>query len=490
MTESLAQDGRDAASALQRAAMRMSSEVQRAVQVGKFPQHSVYRPGEDDALGAAPALPKPSRNAFDRQPPPKPTPREVPPAVVAAAAAVGQAIAASQPPGAALPAAAPLPAAAAQVARPGGPQAGSSRSGGGGGGASIWCAAPAGVKPESRLAVDLPEVEFSYIERPWSHFLTRWAAIVTELQRIFSPQTAFSLLDLGSCSGFFCLQAAAAFPKAVVVGVEGSVGVGNGTTGVGGTQEQIIETKAIQTHMKWLQKLALPNCLVAPDVWDYQRVCALASSQRYLCDVMLSLSVVHHIDNVSVEQYEAAGLSRVEGSVSLMAKLLQLAPRHFVELPDRPWMDHVFVQYGTAQGFLNAVVASTGQQWQFLGPLVLSEWYGKRELWLLELVGGEDNDLVPTASLPQSALEAIFPRLLSSSSSVPLAPSPVGEQRRPPVPAAAPAKPAAGPRTQAEIGAGLLMAPTALLAAHLQLRDAMVSAEALLREMPKSTANA
>eukprot|EP00439_Symbiodinium_sp_Y106_P063747 s419_g9.t3 len=51
--------------------------------------------------------------------------------------------------------------------------------------------------------------------------------------------------------------------------------------------------------------------------------------------------------------------------------------------------------------------------------------------------------------------------------------------------AAAPARPAEPLQlSKADVGAGLLKAPTALLAAHLQLRDAMISAETLLRETP------
>eukprot|EP00434_Breviolum_minutum_P002775 symbB.v1.2.002440.t1/scaffold126.1/size312799/4 len=183
--------------------------------------------------------------------------------------------------------------------------ASSSKSGG-----SLWLTAPEGVTADARLAVRLPEAEFTYIDRPWQHFVTRWAAIDDGLQKAFGEEH-FSMLDLGSCCGFFSLQAAVAYPNAHIVGVEGSVGIGNGTIGIEGSQEQIIETKAIQTHLQWISRLKLPNCLVAPDVWDFNKVCAMASG-GYLCDVMLLLSVVHHMDNVSFEQYAAKGLNRVE----------------------------------------------------------------------------------------------------------------------------------------------------------------------------------
>jgi hypothetical protein len=75
-----------------------------------------------------------------------------------------------------------------------------------------------------------------------------------ELVHIFKDES-FSLLDLGSCHGFFSLQAAVGYPNSLVVGVEGSVGVGNGTTGLAGTEDDIISTKAIQTHCRWIDNL-------------------------------------------------------------------------------------------------------------------------------------------------------------------------------------------------------------------------------------------
>jgi len=318
-----------------------------------------------------------------------------------------------------------------------------------------------------------------------------------ELEKAFG-EAPFNMVDLGSCCGFFSVQAAAAYPQAFVIGVEGSVGVGNGTTGLDGTQDQIIETKAIQTHLRWLHKLQIDNCLLAPDVWDYRRVCSLAACGRPLADATLLLSVVHHIDNVSAEQYEAAGLDRVQGTVSLMAKLLELAPRHFVELPDRPWLDHIYAHFKSARAFLDAAVKATGKQWTFVGPLVVSEWYGRRELWLIEKARLQAGPM----PVPKETLKGLFPTLLPSALTpeatnsvsakalqaaqalqavqiehgMNTAPKPVLQASTAPLPKLAP-----GQLTQAEIGAGILMAPTALIAAHLQLRDAMMSAEALMQ---------
>lgn len=303
------------------------------------------------------------------------------------------------------------------------------------------------------------------------------------------------MLDMGSCAGFFSLQAAVAYPAAMILGVEGSVGIGNGTIGVDGSQEKIIASEGIQTHLRWIQRLNLRNCLVAPEVWDFDKVASLAAKQSYLCDVMLLLSVVHHMDQVSLEQYSAKGLTRVEGSLQLMAKLLQLAPRHFVELPDDPWLSHVYERFGTAQHFLRAAAEQSGKKWRFTGPLVISEWYGRRELWLME---------ANQEALPMLSLEAIFPKLLPLPSQASQA-APV-QQAAPVAPQASPAAPAApSPAVlpavaapseltslswQEDLGRAMLKAPTSLIAAHLALRDAMISAEAALQESTREAAPA
>eukprot|EP00929_Paragymnodinium_shiwhaense_P038836 TRINITY_DN20469_c0_g1_i1.p1 TRINITY_DN20469_c0_g1~~TRINITY_DN20469_c0_g1_i1.p1 ORF type:complete len:620 (+),score=115.15 TRINITY_DN20469_c0_g1_i1:76-1935(+) len=376
------------------------------------------------------------------------------------------------------------------------------------GGQSVWVSAPAGVSAESRLVVDLPTDEFTYIERPWAHFLTRWAGIDMELERMFGD-TPFTLIDLGSCNGFFSLQAAAGYPQATVLGVEGSIGVGNGVTGVDGTEQQIIETKAIQTHLRHIERLQLANCHIAPEVWTYNRICGLAALGRPISDAMLSLSVVHHIDNVSAEQYEAEGLTRVQGTVQLMAKLLCLSPRHIVELPDRPWIEHVHDAFGSHRAFLEAAAMASGRCWKFGGPLVQSIWYGRRELWLMEEVGAPGRG----GALPFQGLKALFPRVLSMQPRRPPVQQPYmpvghgnrqGQQfgypadgvrqpmlaQQPPArqPAYGQPNPSAmayqpGPMTPEELGAALLAAPTALIAAHVQLREAAATASVLLRDM-------
>lgn len=473
----------------------------------------------DDTLGAA--IPDVSKARASGRGDANRAARTVPPSVATAAAAVGQAVASAGGP-LALTGGGVLPSGLSS-----GPIGGLSKPGGrgGAGGSSKWTAAPYNTPPESRLVVELPDSEFTYIERPWSHFVTRWAAIDVELERCFG-EVPFSLLDLGSCCGFFSLQAAAGYPQALVIGVEGSVGIGNGTTGVGGSEDQIIATKAVQTHLRWIEKLYLPNCLVTPDVWDYRRVCQLAALGRPISNAMLSLSVIHHIDSVSTQQYTAGRLGHLEGTLSLMAKLLELAPRHFIELPDRPWLEHVHSAYGTARAFLQAAAEASGRQWSFVGPLCVSEWYGLRELWLIEEIGAD------RSAIPWQGLKALFPRILgvspqraldtgatpvvshssgiagaaaASANSAAAAAPPLPQQppAHPAVVGAAPGAPHGerpqeaqhpppqqpplqvdGPLLQItpeELGAALLAAPTALIAAHVQLRDALAAADGMMQ---------
>ncbi|CAE7245663.1 unnamed protein product [Symbiodinium natans] len=193
------------------------------------------------------------------------------------------------------------------------------------------------------------------------------------------------VVDLGSCSGFFALKAAYRHPEADVVAIEGSVGIGNGSVGMQGTVRQILKTDAVQMHLRWIQRLKLTNCFLAPEVWDYLHVCNLAKTKRPICDFMFMLSVVHHIDNVSVQQYARVGMTRVQGGIDLLAKLLTLAPRHFVELPNEPWMKELFEKYGTSRGILEAAADATGLKWSLRGPIFTAEWFGSRDTWVLEV---------------------------------------------------------------------------------------------------------
>jgi len=250
---------------------------------------------------------------------------------------------------------------------------------------------PVTTTGEDWTEIDLPEAEFTYLagstDRPWHHFTGRWRAIAPRLAGMFGVgdnARQFRLIDLGACTGFFALQVASQHPRGEVISVEGSVGIGNGTVGVEGTTKQLLTTYAVQTNLRWINNLSLKNAVVAPEVWDYMTVCKLAKNELPISDVILHLSVIHHIDGVSVQQYADAGLTRADGTISLISKLLSLAPVHFVELPDRPWLQAAYDKYGTQRSILGAAALATGREWNFVGPIYQAEWFGKRDLWIME----------------------------------------------------------------------------------------------------------
>lgn len=253
--------------------------------------------------------------------------------------------------------------------------------------------------------IQLPPAEFVYFQRPWETFAGRWRAIhatlveqrnknwgkpkpavAGNLQGNFSP---FTTLDLGSCNGFFSLQIASTFGESHVLGVEGAVGCGNGILGTQTNNwEALCGTSAIKTHLRWIRKLNLQNCIIAPEVWDHARVRQLAQSG--LCvDLMLSLSVVHHIDDYNAEQM---GINtkpeRTQASLEFLSNLLKLARSHIIELPDRPWLEHLHDIYQSHRGILEAICGRTGVKWE-MKKIFENAWMGHREVWFLQRVADE-----------------------------------------------------------------------------------------------------
>lgn len=234
--------------------------------------------------------------------------------------------------------------------------------------------------------------EFGYnggsVPRPWEHFDGRWKAIGSKLANIFGvgdDGMPFRLLDVGSNHGYFSLQAAAQHPRAEVVGIEGSVGVGNGKMGLEGGTDAILGTHGVQTHLHWAGRLGLHNCWVVPEVWDYARVKELTSDGCPICDVLLLLSVVHHIDRLSAAQYAEASMSGLQGFMDLLAKTFILADVVFIELPGQRDLRSAFRTYATPEKILRAAAAASGRQWQFAGPLYAATWFGNRELWQMQV---------------------------------------------------------------------------------------------------------
>jgi len=172
------------------------------------------------------------------------------------------------------------------------------------------------VSIDAEALPKLPAAEFSYIGRPAETFEGRWKAIEEALAGRFgrsgARDTAFTLVDVGSNHGYFALNTALRFPASEVIGVEGSVGIGNGAVG-SSTKDtsRIVATGAIRTHLDWVSKLGLTNCSVAPEVWDLDHVEHL-EEEGFRADVMLTLSVVHHIDGICQAAYRRRGLDAVE----------------------------------------------------------------------------------------------------------------------------------------------------------------------------------
>jgi len=361
-------------------------------------------------------------------------------------------------------------------------------------------------------SLDLPEHDFTYLagstDRPWSHFTGRWEAIKPHLARMLAAEGRHRIVDLGSCTGFFSLQLANQHPNVDVIGIEGSVGIGNGSVGMDGSPLQILFTPAVQTHLKWIQKLKLKNCYVAPEVWDYYTILELAKVKRPVCEVMILLSVIHHIDNVSVDQYTAQGMSEVEGCIDLIANLLRLAPKHVIELPNKPWLQAAFDRYHTARRILEAAAQASRYEWSFTGPVHRTEWFGQREVWILEeangtmpqpdmsprvfpeVFNGSEPELQPAcAPEPPGAFPSAFPSALPIDARGarerdwalldPLASS-LGASRHDL--SMNPALTAAVDPAVVPDGEALAQAPTALLLAHLALREAIMEAQELLRE--------
>eukprot|EP00929_Paragymnodinium_shiwhaense_P077373 TRINITY_DN39831_c0_g1_i1.p1 TRINITY_DN39831_c0_g1~~TRINITY_DN39831_c0_g1_i1.p1 ORF type:complete len:305 (-),score=52.40 TRINITY_DN39831_c0_g1_i1:59-973(-) len=232
---------------------------------------------------------------------------------------------------------------------------------------------------EAGVDLNLQKAAFTYkggrVVRPWEQFTGRWSAISRRLEQLFGSSgggRSFRAVDVGSNYGFFSLQTALQHPAAEVVGIEGSVGVGNGKVGVtsDGDVSEILQTPAVENYLSWSHRLGLKNCYLAPEVWDMLRVEELGAAGWPICDVCFELSVIHHIDRLSHAHYKQMGWSRSEGFVKLLATFLRLAPVHFVELPGQRDLRHVFKEHGPSpRGVLEAAAAESGLQWQLTGPL-------------------------------------------------------------------------------------------------------------------------
>ena len=122
----------------------------------------------------------------------------------------------------------------------------------------------------------MPELlakNFVYPSRPAASFEQRWKNIddllVAEFGRDRRP---FSLLDLGSGTGYFSLQVAKNFAKSQVVAVEGAIGVGNDPAVSAIAETAIAKSPGVVATTEQIAKLKLKNCRVAPEVWTAEDI--------------------------------------------------------------------------------------------------------------------------------------------------------------------------------------------------------------------------
>jgi len=242
---------------------------------------------------------------------------------------------------------------------------------------------------------------FTYAGRPWEDYLGRWAAMYGEMLTWVSEshraKNNFSVIDLGSNAGFFSIQTAGTFPQAVVIGVEGSVGVGNGG-GIDGssgpnsnTCSGLRSSLGVQNHLKWIEKLDLANNFIAGEQWDFNRVQELANT-GFTVDVMYMLSMFHWMDQYSRKQgqYPHGGAKSVKDdaydTVNLMAQILSLANIHVIELPsfkDQPqYLSHLSKSFnGSEQEFLEAAMRQSGRSKVIQQIYVTSCGHPRCESW-------------------------------------------------------------------------------------------------------------
>lgn len=270
-----------------------------------------------------------------------------------------------------------------------------------------------------KTSCELPEKAFTYDGRPYSSYRGRWASIESELTKVRTHDGAFSVVDVGSNFGYFSLQTAMHLPKSFVFGIEGSVGAGNGHLGNSG-QEHIQESAGVLNHMKWIGALSLNNCKIATEVWDYDRIADLRA-RGFFADVMLLLSVFHHIDNASRDQYKRHGFTpQINGTVNLMANMLGLASMHIIELPNlgngmktgNPMrMPHLYKEYGSVEAFLREVIQRSSMQKVLRGPIYKDNvhWLddqGTRPVYVIQ-----DAQHALKQGLPTQKLESYFDHL-------------------------------------------------------------------------------
>jgi hypothetical protein len=145
-----------------------------------------------------------------------------------------------------------------------------------------------------------------------------------------------------------------------------------------------MSTDAVITHLSWIAKLGLRNCVVAPEVWDVEHVKRLRE-QGFRADVLLSLSVIHHICRLSEERRQCRRMKAprwdASQSLRLLVELLHLADVHILELPE-PQLPRLGRTATSTSAVLQEATELVGGAWE-MRLIHRSRWLGERELWLI-----------------------------------------------------------------------------------------------------------
>merc|ERR1712216_482024 len=131
---------------------------------------------------------------------------------------------------------------------------------------------------------------------------------------------------------------------------------------------------------------------------------------------MLSLSVVHHIDNYAAEKAGIPeGADRVPHTMAMLSNLLKLSPMHIIELPDKPWISHIHDVYNNdPRAILEAVCQGAGGEWE-MRKIYENAWIGHRELWLLRRSGPRQPSMPASDATDNFApWRKFFPMLIPS----------------------------------------------------------------------------
>lgn len=179
-------------------------------------------------------------------------------------------------------------------------------------------------------------------------------------------------IDIGSNYGYFSTNIAINHPDSFVISFEGSFGTGN-------SANNAINSNGIKTHLETIKRNNIYNNKVIPQLFTINIMDSMINN-HIVIDYMLLLSVFHWIvfgmykNNATIQQVE-----------DLFVKCLKISKTLFLELPEknqRTSVSVIYDEYKTLPNFLNHIKK------RHFGTLTYklltsSEWYGKRDLYII-----------------------------------------------------------------------------------------------------------